>query len=108
MSEIEMPFKEEFIEKIFLCQKTVTRRNEKYGDVGDYFEVRKTLFDDVVFLVLRIHLTGVYKEPLSKVDDEEARKEGCKNLEDFKKVWERIHPRRGWNPDDEVWVHRWD
>lgn len=108
MSKINVPFKKKFIDKIFLCEKTVTRRYKKYGDVGDYFEIRKPLIGDTIFLVMRLYLTKVYKEPLSKVDDEEGKKEGCQDLKHFKKEWEQIHPRRGWKPEDKVWVMRWD
>lgn len=106
MSEVKIPFKKKFKKKILNREKTVTRRYKKYGNVGDCFEVKMKM--SMCVCSGRFVLTRVYREPLSKVDDEEARKEGCVDLEDFKKEWIKIHPRRGWRPEDVVYVHRWD
>jgi len=31
--------------------------------------------------------------------------EGCKTSSDFVEVWKQIHPRKGFQPSQMVWVH---
>jgi hypothetical protein len=96
--EIIIPFKERFEQPILDGKKVVTRRYRKYGNVDDWFVIKGRKFI----------LTKIYREPLCFVTEEEARKEGCNDLEEFKNIWKKIHPRREWNPSDVPWVHRWD
>jgi len=32
--------------------------------------------------------------------------EGCKSPEEFEQVWKALHPRRGFDPNQKVWLHR--
>lgn len=107
--KIKIPFKKKFRKKILDGTKTVTRRYKKYGNTGDVFVVELCSGHlERMSRYKKIKLTNVYSERLGAMTEEEALKEGCDSLEDFKKVWVEIHPRRGWKPNNLVTVHRWD
>lgn len=50
----------------------------------------------------RLKVLEVYKERLGDMTDRDARKEGCRNLKAFRKVWKSLHGT--WDPDEEVYV----
>lgn len=41
------------------------------------------------------------------MSENDAEKEGYESLADFKKAWIQTHPRRGWDPEQNVWVIEW-
>ena len=95
--EIKIPMKRWSTEKIKQCKKTATSRNKKYGDIGDVFWVENKMFklDLVVKLPLWFVVTELYPS------------EGAGTMMELKKVWEDIHPRKGYTPNLEVWYHHW-
>ena len=95
--EIKIPFNGWSKDKIRLQKKTATTRNQKYGETGDIFWVEKKMFklDLVIKLPLWFVITELYPS------------EGAESMMELKKVWEDIHPRKGYVPEQIVWYHHW-
>lgn len=74
--------------------KTWTSRTKWYGKVGDTFDIFGHTFEVV----------NRFKMPLSIVALH-WKEEGCKDSTDFWEVWKQIHPRKGFVPDQRVFVH---
>jgi hypothetical protein len=96
MTKIEMPFKPEFQVAIRHGHKRMTSRNRVYGKIGDTFEAFGMLFQ----------ITEVFQSTLEDVATKYWELEGLKNENEFREVWKKIHPRRGFVPEQLVWVHR--
>ena len=90
-----LPFRPEFEEAVRSGQKTVTSRTRRYGSVGDVL--------DTPFGLVR--LTGLYQARLANVRDNFWRREGVASPEEFVEIWTRLHPHKGFDPDQFVWVH---
>ena len=95
MSEIYLPFKEEFKGEMLTGGKTCTSRTKKYGKPGDVFERWGAMFK----------IVEIKKMALQDVADKLYRKEGFFSPVDFIACWEELHPRVGWVPDQIVYVH---
>ena len=91
----EIPFLEEFREDVIKGKKTFTTRSKRYGEPGDTFDAFGRTFK----------LINVNKRTLRFVRDYLYGVEGCSSPEEFERVWVKIHPRRGFVPDDKKWVH---
>jgi len=91
-----LPFLEEFHEKVRDGRKTMTARSKTYGVPGD------RLRGPGVVLVLEY----VAHWPLGTIANEFYHLEGLESPEEFIEVWNRIHPRKTYNPATMVWVHR--
>lgn len=91
-----LPFRPYFIKRIAGGTKRCTARNEKYGEVGDRLKTAAGT----------IELIEVARVPLEVVRDHYWTDEGCESPEDFERVWNAIHPRKGYVPDQQVWLHR--
>ena len=83
------------IEKVLNGQKTATRRNGRYADIG---EVMTLQGQD--FVVER-----VYSQSLGELTDEQAKQEGYESLEEYKDSILSMHPGMPWVPSMKVWVH---
>jgi len=94
--KIRIPFNNWSRERLKKGIKTATSRNKKYGEVGDTFVV-----DGVTY-----ELEVVTKVSLQSVLDVCYDIEGAKSKEEFIEIWKEIHPRKGWDPDQKVWFHR--
>jgi len=92
-----IPFKEKFRDAVLTGKKTMTSRNKKYGDVGDTFDAFGRVFI----------LEDVYKCTLSFVKSHFWYQEGCDSPEEFVQIWEEIHPRKGYQPNQQIWLHKW-
>ncbi len=92
---IEIPFNKWSKSKLAEKSKTATSRNQKYGDVGDIFEVEGVSYqlDLVVKLPLWFIAYNLYKS------------EGCQYPQDFIDVWIMIHRVKGFIDNQEVWYH---
>lgn len=93
--KVEMPFLEEFRDPMLKGVKRCTARTKRYGEPGDYFEAFGKNF--IFLLVTDMDLDLVAKHLWEE--------EGCSSEEDFKTVWRRIHPRKGFDPNWKVILH---
>ena len=95
--EVEIPFNKVFRERILSGVKTCTSRNKRYGKEGDFF---------IAFGVnFRIYL--IEKKRLDAVALYYHKQEGFDTPQEFVKFWKKLHPRKGFIPNQEVWVHWW-
>ena len=92
---VEIPFNDWSKKALVTLQKRATSRSKKYGNVGDIFVV-----DNVTYKLLL-----VVKLPLWFVTTYLFSTEGASDRLEFIRIWEKIHPRKGWIPDTEVWYH---
>ena len=90
-----LPFRPEFEAAIRSGTKTATSRTRRYGEPGDILD---TPFGPV-------RLLRVFKASLSAVSEGLYREEGFTSPAEFMEAWTRIHPRKGFVPWQEVWVH---
>lgn len=103
---IDMPFADDMAEAIVngvempdgrRVFKRWTARYKPKGRAGDIFDVR--------FQCYRI--TRVFRMKLGEVADH-YELEGFKSKQEFIERWKRIHPEKGFNPEDFVWVHEFE
>ena len=92
---INIPMNDWSKARLFNQTKKATSRYKKYGEVGDKFEVDG----------FRYELELVIKVPLWFVIEDLYLSEGACSSKELQKVWEDIHPKRGYRPFDEVWYH---
>jgi hypothetical protein len=83
------------IEKVIKGQKTATRRNGRYADVGEIMTLQGR-----DFLVEK-----VYSQSLGELTDEHAGQEGFATVEEYKQSILAYHPGMPWLPHMKVWVH---
>jgi len=93
--KVKIPFMPQFKEAMISGVKTCTSRNRRYGFIGDTFEAFGCEFK----------ITAVDGMILRDVAALLYRQEGCKSPEDFEKIWAKIHPRKGFVWNQEVYVH---
>lgn len=97
MTRINIPFHPMFEKPLRNGTKTMTARTKRKGDVGDTFVAFGRTFILTEVRKVQLHVVrGYYMH------------EGCDSPEHFEAVWKRIHPRRGYRPDDWVWLHEFD
>lgn len=95
-------FKREFVDPILSSAKTESRRRWKRPLVregGVYWAATGFRREDR-FAKLRVKY--VRRQRLGDVTEEDAKKEGCSSLEEFREVWRRVYG--SWDPDEEVYV----
>jgi len=95
---IDIPFLERWKSKMLTGHKTATSRSKRYGNIGDTFTCFGVTFQ----------LVDVSKQTLTFVAVHLYDFEGCSSPEQFRRVWEELHPRRGYIGSDKVWVHRFE
>lgn len=83
------------VEKVIKGEKTATRRNGRYADIGEIMEL-----NGVEFVVEQ-----VYSQSLGEMTNEHARQEGYESLEEYKNAILSFHPGMKWLPKMKVWVH---
>ena len=92
-----LPFTDRMEEAVRSGSKRATSRTKRYGAVGDKLVTPKGSI---------LELIEVGKVRLDVVRDHYWRDEGCASPQDFEQVWTAIHPRKGFDPEQEVWLHR--
>ncbi|MGB9886282.1 MAG: ASCH domain-containing protein [Moorellales bacterium] len=93
-------FKPEHAELIVSGRKTQTRRlGRKRWKVGSVHQCR-TSRRAKPFALVRI--TGVRRERLGDISEEDVRREGYGSVEAYRKAFERVYG--FWDPEAEVWV----
>lgn len=95
MTEVKIPFLQEFKERMLSGQKTATTRSKKYGDSGDTFKIFGAEF----------RIIKTLKMPLSAIAYAFYKQEGFETRQGFVNIWNRLHPRRGYQPDDKKFIH---
>jgi len=95
MSDIFIPFLPEWKDKMLDGIKTHTCRSKAYGKPGDRFEIFGATFE----------LISIRQTTLADVALNYYQQEGCQTPLEFTEVWDKIHPRRKFNPDDVRWLH---
>jgi len=83
------------VKKVLAGEKTATRRNGRYADLGEIMTL-----EGHDFVVDR-----VYSQSLGELTDDDARREGFENVEAYKQSILSIHPGMPWLPQMRVWVH---
>jgi hypothetical protein len=87
--------REEDVEKVIANQKTATRRNGRYADIGEVMILKGKEFV----------VEKVYSQALGELTDEHAKQEGYESVEAYKDSILSIHPGMPWLPKMRVWVH---
>jgi len=93
---IEIPFLPEFESALRDGRKTATSRSKRYGNPGDQF----TAFG-MEFLIMEVR-----QEKLADISLFYYGVEGLGSPAEFIAIWRRIHPRKEFDPEREVWFHR--
>ncbi|WML48752.1 ASCH domain-containing protein [Neobacillus sp. PS3-34] len=85
----------EDVAKVLNGEKTATRRNGRYADVGEIMTLEGRGFV----------VEKVYSQSLGELTEENAKQEGYASLEDYKNSILSMHPGMPWVPQMRVWVH---
>ena len=86
---------EEFEERMLTGKKIATTHTKKYGNGGDLFCAFGHSFQ----------LTKVNKVYLQDVCSIYYTQEGFNSQPEFIDCWKKLHPRSGYQPEKEVWLH---
>jgi hypothetical protein len=100
----QLKFLERFVIPIQNGIKTQTARTSSNLEIGDVVLAVTTKRGQFALL----HITDKTRRALSTFNYADAIREGCKDLDDFKVVWNRIHPRKGFNPEQFVYVIKFE
>ncbi len=92
---VTIPFKDRFAGPMLNGQKVMTSRTHKMADKGDIFHIFGGEFQ----------VERVVKVKLGLVAHKWFREEGVDSTEGFKRIWTEIHPKRRFDPDQEVYLH---
>ncbi len=95
LNQVIIPFQPHWREKMLKGIKTCTSRPLKYGDTGNWFSQFGATFK----------ILSVNKYALHHIADNLYKEEGCDSPEEFKRIWIKLHPRKGWVPNQEVFTH---
>ena len=74
---------------------TATTRTKPMGDPRDYF----------IAFGKEFHIHGVINMDLFHVALEYFKQEGFKTPEEFIKIWDKIHPKKKYDPNQHVYIH---
>ncbi|HEU4965680.1 MAG TPA: ASCH domain-containing protein [Bacilli bacterium] len=95
-SEIDrMVTQKDDVAKVLSGEKTATRRNGRYADIGERWQIEGRTFE----------VTNVYQQSLGEMTDEHARQEGFGDMESYKNYILSMHEGMPWVPQMKVWVH---
>ncbi|PSL40297.1 ASCH domain-containing protein [Planomicrobium soli] len=83
------------VKKVLGGEKTATRRNGRYVDIGEIMVLEGRKFK----------VEQVYRQTLGELTDEMAKQEGYDSVEAYKQTILSFHPGMPWTPDMKVWVH---
>ena len=95
MADIYIPFTPQMREAAISGIKTATTRTRRYGYRGDEFYLDRQEF--IIIDVLRI--------PLGEVAQDFYRWEGFDDQVGFIAYWSTLHPRKGYDSDQMVFLH---
>ena len=92
---VKIPFKDRFDEKLLNGKKSTTARTKRYGGEGDEFERAGG----------RFKLMSVTSMKLIDVASCFWDVEGFDSMEEFIEFWKKIHPGKGYVPEQRVFLH---
>lgn len=96
-------FKRKHIDIILSGRKTQTRRTHTHTwKVGRTYALRDRWFSPAQAYIL---ITRKFRQKLGDISQEDIKKEGYPNLQEFRKAWEEINGAGTWNPDLVVTVY---
>jgi hypothetical protein len=95
VSEVDIAFLPDFREALTTGAKTATTRTSRHAKVGDTFSIFGHKF----------RVRAVVPMRLRDVHDFWWREEGVRDPLEFRRVWMRLHPRRGFVDSDRVFLH---
>ena len=97
-----MLFKPYLVEPILRGTKTETRRLWKHClvKVGSNYKAKTNFMSNSAFATIKI--VYVRKEKLGRINSNDVRKEGCRSLNEFKRIW--VDSYGSWEPDMQVFV----
>jgi hypothetical protein len=93
--EVKIPFQECWRGAMLEQHKVCTSRNKRYGKPGDTFQAFEAEFE----------IVAVAKITLQDVSSNLYIQEGCSSPEELERLWADLHPRRGFLPEQPVYVH---
>ena len=93
--QVFIPFLDQFKPKLLDGSKTMTSRNKKYGHPEDTFYI-----GDAMFSILEVK-----KVTLGYVAFNCYKAEGCDSVDEFIEIWNKIHPRKTYHHDTDVFLH---
>jgi hypothetical protein len=96
--QVSIPFLSQFRDPMILGYKTATSRTRRYGKVGDTFHIFGHEFT----------IYKITKMKLSDIAQAYYRQEGFSRPGEFMDIWMKLHPRKAWNPNQEVYLHRFE
>lgn len=96
---------EQDIEKVLNGEKTATRRNGRYADIGEIMELKNRKFK----------VTNVYQQDIREISEADAQREGFASLDHYKEYIVSLHKHSNdtpvknvWMPAMKVWVHEFE
>lgn len=92
----KIPFLPMFEQVMLKGVKTATTRGVHFGFKGDWFKAFGATF----------LITDTANVSLAYVKDECWKEEGVQSPEAFEEIWNRIHPRKQYDPKTSVVIHR--
>lgn len=93
--EVNLPFNDRFRDQMLKGLKTMTSRTKRYGETGNTFAAFGATF--------LIRVTTQFT--LGEIARYFYRNEGFSSPEEFIAFWNEIHPRKGYDPEQKVYVH---
>lgn len=97
-----MLFKPYLVEPILKGAKTETRRLWKrcLVKVGSNYKAKTNFRSNSAFATIKI--AYIRREKLGNINIDDAKKEGCRSLNEFKRIW--IDSHGSWQPDTQIFV----
>ncbi len=97
-----MLFKPYLVQPILNGTKTETRRlwKRRLVKVGGSYKAKTSFRSNSTFATISI--TYIRIERLGSIDSDGVKREGCKSLDEFKRIW--IDSYGSWQPDAQVFV----
>ena len=98
-------FKKTLLEKVLSGEKTQTRRDIKRKPGVQVFSVGQVVGIRAGYTkyIGAIRIVGRRQENIGDISEEDAKREGCGSVEEFKIVWIKLFG--NWDPDQVVWVY---
>jgi hypothetical protein len=86
---------EKDVQKVLSGEKTCQRRNGRYADAGEIWEIDGRKFE----------VYNVFQQPLGDMTEADAHREGFSDMETYKQNMLSMHPGMPWVPKMKAWVH---